>query len=92
MDDPLNRALFLQVSDRRTGQAPVDFEPLNEDALADETEGGHFLHDTVECGLVKDDGVLGLVFDFALGPLLLLGSFSAGGRCCSFCFGLWKTG
>jgi len=91
MDNPLNRALFLQMGDRRTGQAPVDLEPLDEDALADETEGGHFLHDAVECGLVEDDGVLGLVFNFTLGPLLLLGSFSTRGRCCCFCFGLWKT-
>lgn len=88
MNDSLNRALLLQMSDCCTGQAPVDLEPLDENALADETEGGHFLDDTVKCDLVEDDGVLGLVLDFALGPLLLFGCLPPRGCCCCFCFGL----
>lgn len=75
--DPLDRALLLQMSDSHAGQTTVDLESLNEDALADEAEGGNLLHDAVVCWFVEHDGVLGLVLDFALGPLLLLGGFSA---------------
>jgi hypothetical protein len=77
MNDPFNLSLFLQMSDRNPRQAPVDFQPLNEDALADKFESRDFLQDTVVGGFVKGDGVLGLVFYFALGPLLLLCRFSA---------------
>lgn len=76
MHDPLDRALLLQMSDGHASQTTVDLESLDEDALADEAEGGDFLHDTLVCRLVKHDGVLGLVLDFTLGPLLLLGGFS----------------
>jgi hypothetical protein len=71
-----------------TGQTAVDLKPLDEDALADETEGRNFLDDAVVCRLVKGDGVVGLVLDLSLGPLLLLRGFTAArGRWC-FCFGL----
>lgn len=56
-------------------QATIDFEPLYEDALADETEGWDFLHDTVIRGLVEGYSMIRLVLDFALGPLLLLRRF-----------------
>lgn len=74
--DPLDHALLLQMSDGHASQTTVDFESLNEDALTDEAEGGDFLHDAVVCWLVEHDGVLSLVLDFTLGPLLLLGGFS----------------
>jgi len=77
MDDPLDLSLFLQMSNRNSCQTAVDFQPLDEDALADEFEGGDFLQDTVIGGLVEGDGVLGLVFYFSLGPLLLLCGFAA---------------
>ena len=68
---------------------PVDLQPLDEDRLADETEGGDLLQDTVVGRLVEDDGVLRLVLDLALRPLLLLGSFAAtGGGLSGFCFRL----
>ena len=88
----LDQLLLLKVADSNAGQAAVNFETLNEDALADELEGGDFLQDTVVGGLVEGDSVLGLVLDLALGPLLLLGGFSAA-RCGwgSFCFGLSRV-
>ena len=76
--DPLDLTLLLKVPDSYPRQAPVDFQPLNEDGLADEAEGGDFLQDTVVRWLVEDDGVLRLVLDLALGPLLLLCSLAAG--------------
>lgn len=77
MNDPFDLSLFFQMSDRNPCQTPVDLQPLNEDALADKFESRDFLQDTVVGRLVKGDGMLGLVFYFALGPLLLLCGFSA---------------
>ena len=78
VNNPLDLALLLQMPNGYPGQAPVDLQPLDEDGLADEAEGGDFLQDTVVRWLVEDDGVLGLVLDLALGPLLLLCSLAAG--------------
>ena len=87
--NPLDLAIPLQVLDGNPSQRAVDLEPLDEDALRDETEGGDFLNDTVVQGLVERDGVLGLVLDLALGPLLLLGSLAAARRCgCCLSLGL----
>jgi len=77
MNDPLDLSFLLQMSDSNPCKTPVDLQPLDEDALADEFEGGDFLHDTVICGFVKGDGVLCFVLDFSLGPLLLLCGFAA---------------
>lgn len=77
MHDPLDLPLLLQMSDSNPCQAPVYLQSLDEDALADEAEGGNFLHDTVVGGLVKDDGVLSLVLDLSLGPLLLFRGLAA---------------
>ncbi len=75
----LDLTLLLQVPDSYPRQAPIDFETLDEDALADEAESWDFLQDTVIGRLVEDDSVLGLVLDLALGPLLLLCSLAAAG-------------
>ena len=77
--DGLNLTVPLQVGNSDTSQRAVDLETLDEDALGDELEGGDLLHDAVEESFVEGDGVLGLVLDLALGPLLLLGGFSSGG-------------
>lgn len=77
VDNRLDLTLFLQVPDRNAGERATDLQPLDEDGLADETEGGDLLHDTVVGRLVDHDGVLGLVLDLALGPLLLLGGLAA---------------
>jgi hypothetical protein len=91
VDDRLDELLPLEMPDSNASQAAVDFEALDENALADEFEGGDFLQDTVVGGLVEDDGVLGLVLDLSLGPLLLLRGFTtAGGSGGCFCFGLWE--
>lgn len=87
----LDQLLPLKMSNSNTGQAAVDLETLNEDALADELEGGDFLENTIEGGLVERDSVLGLILDLSLRPLLLLGGLAtAGGSGCCFCFGLQK--
>ena len=87
--NPLDLPLLLEVTDGDAGQAAVDLQPLDEDALADEAEGRDFLDDAVEQRLVDGDGVLSLVLDLALRPLLLLGSFAAtGGGLSGFCFRL----
>ena len=88
MHDPLNRPLLLQVPDGHPRETPVDLEPLDEDALADEAEGRDLLQDTVIGSLVEDDGVLRLVLDLALGPLLLLGSLATAGGCGCCCLSL----
>lgn len=78
VDDSLNRTLLLEVSDRNPSEATIDFESFDKDTLRDESEGWRFLEDTVISGLIKSDGVLRLVFNLALGPLLLLGGFATG--------------
>ena len=91
VDNPLDLALLLQVSDSNPRQRAVDLEPLNEDALRDEAERRDFLHDAVVQGLVQRNGVLGLVLDLALGPLLLLCRLAAARGCGGcLCFGLCK--
>ena len=89
--DALDGALLLEVADGDAGKRAVDTETLDEDGLRDEAEGGDLLHDAVEERLVGCDGVLGLVLDLALRPLLLLGGFATGfrGRC--FLFGLLNS-
>jgi hypothetical protein len=74
----LDQALLLQMSYGNACQASIDFQPFNENALADEAPCRCFLHDTVEGSLVTDNGVLGLVLDLSLRPLLLLSSLPAG--------------
>ena len=87
--DPLNLPLLLQVPDGYPRKTPVDLQTLDEDALADEAEGRDLLEDTVVGRLVEDNGVLRLVLDLALGPLLLLGSLAAARRCgCCLSLGL----
>lgn len=89
MHNGLDKLLLLEVADGNAGERAVDLETLDEDALADELEGGDFLQDTVVGVLVEDDGVLGLVLDLSLGPLLLLCGLATAARCrCCFCFGL----
>lgn len=75
VNDPLDLSFLLQMSNSNPCQTPIDLESLDEDALADKFEGGNLLYDTVVCGLVKGDGVLRLILDFSLGPLLLLCGF-----------------
>jgi hypothetical protein len=78
VDDSLDRTLLLEVSDRDPSEATIDLESFDEDALRNESECWRFLEDTIIGGLIKGDGVLRLVFNLALGPLLLLGCFATG--------------
>ncbi len=43
VDNPLNRTLLLEVSDRNPSQATIDLESFDEDALRNESEGRRFL-------------------------------------------------
>ena len=89
MDDPLDKAVLLQMPDRRPSERTVDFESLDEDTLADKLEGGHFFEDTIVGRFIQSHGVLGLVLDLSFRPLLLLCRLSSpSSTCCCFCFGL----
>jgi hypothetical protein len=89
MHNPLDLLILLEMANSDTSQTTVDLETLDEDALADEFEGGDFLQDTIIGGFVEADSVYGLILDLSLRPLLLFGGFSSTtrGGCC-FCFGL----
>ena len=76
VNDSFDRALLLKVSDRNPSKTTIDLESFDENTLRNESEGWRFLEDTIIGGLIKSDGVLRLVFNLALGPLLLLGGFS----------------
>ena len=60
-----------------TGKTAVYFEPLNEDALADETESRNFFKDSIVCGFVQDNSMLRLILHLSLRPLLFLRGFTA---------------
>lgn len=83
VDDRLDEALLVEVLDRDAGEGSVDLHALDEDRLADHLEGRDLLHDAVKGRLVADDGVVGLVLDLALAPLLLLGGTALGLRSCT---------
>ena len=89
MHNLLDLSFIGQVSNGNTGKRTIDFETFDENGLRDEPECGDFFENAIIGRLVENDGVLGLVFDLALGPFLLFGGFStrtgSGG---SFCFGL----
>ena len=82
----LDLPILLQMPDGNTRKTAIDLQPLDEDALADKSEGGNFLNDAVKGGLIEGDGVLGLILDLSLGPLLFLCGFAATRwrRCFSF--------
>jgi hypothetical protein len=52
MNDALDLAFLLQMSDCDARKTAVHFQSLDDDALADELEGGDFLQNAVVCGLV----------------------------------------
>jgi hypothetical protein len=72
--DATNGTFFFQMSDSGTSQRTVDAETINQDSGGDELVGWGFLDELIEDSLVENDGVVGLILDLSLGPLLLLSS------------------
>lgn len=72
VNDTLDLALALEVVDSQACKRTVDLQTVNEHTRGDHLERRHLLNDTLVESLVKSDGVLGLVLNAALGPLLLL--------------------
>ena len=68
--DDLDQVLVFQFSEGSTGERAVDAETVNQDGGGNELVGGHFLEQLVISGLVEDNGVVGLVLDLSLAPLL----------------------
>jgi hypothetical protein len=79
-NDGLDDAPLLEVSDALAGQRAVDLKTVDEGGDGHKTVGLDILVELVRGGLVEDDGVLGLVLDLALRPLLLLLLASSSGR------------
>jgi hypothetical protein len=79
-DDRLDHALLLKVLDALAGEGAVDLHSVDQDSDGDEAVGLDILVELVGSGLVQQDGVLSLVLDLALGPLLLLFLCSSSGR------------
>ena len=79
-DHRLDHALLLEVGDALAGQGTVDLHAVDENSDGDEAVGLDILVELLRGGLVEEDGVLGLVLDLALGPLLLLLLSSSSGR------------
>lgn len=70
--DGLNQALLLEVGDALAGERPVDLHAVDENSDGNQAVGLDILEELLRGALVEDDGVLGLVLDLALRPLLLL--------------------
>ena len=68
----LDLALLVELAERNTGQGAVDLQTIDHHGGGDELVCGYFLEDLLEGVLVECDGVVGLVLDLSLGPLLLL--------------------
>lgn len=62
----LDLTVLGEGTDDNTCEGPIDLQSLDQDGLGYESESGDLLHDTVVRGLIEDDGVLRLIFDFAL--------------------------
>lgn len=71
-DHRLDHALLLEVGDALAGERAVDLHTVDEGSDGDEAVGLDILVELLRGGLVEQDGVLGLVLDLALRPLLLL--------------------
>lgn len=71
-DDRLDHALLLELLDGLASERAVDLHSVDQDGNGDEAVGLDILVQLLSGGLVEQDGVLGLVLDLALGPLLLL--------------------
>lgn len=67
-DDRLDDALLLEVVEALSCQRAVDLHSVDEGGDGDEAVSLHILVELVGSGLVEEDGVLGLVLDFSLGP------------------------
>jgi len=75
VNNTLDLALLLQVSDGNPCKTAVNFQPLDEGGLGNHSEGRNFLQYTVIGSFVEGDDVLGLILDLSLGPFLLLRCF-----------------
>jgi hypothetical protein len=84
----LDLTLFREVADDKARKGPINLQPLDQNRLRDESEGGHFLQNTIVGGFVKYDSMLCLVLDFAFGPLLFLGGLASARGCWRGGFGL----
>lgn len=71
-DNGLDEALLLEVVEALAGQRSVDLHSVDENSDGDQTVRLDILVELLGGGLVEEDGVLGLVLDLALRPLLLL--------------------
>ena len=67
-----DETLVGELTDGSAGKGAVDAETVNENGGRDELVGGNLLHQLVVGGLVEDDGVVGLILNLSLGPLLLI--------------------
>ncbi|KND94066.1 hypothetical protein TOPH_01200 [Tolypocladium ophioglossoides CBS 100239] len=79
-DNRLDHALLLEVGDALARERAVHLHSVDEDGDGDEAVRLHILVELLGGRLVEKDGVLGLVLDLALGPLLLLLLCSSSGR------------
>jgi hypothetical protein len=70
--DGLDDAGCEEFLDGHTGKRPIDSQTIDKDRGRDELVCGDFLQELVMGRLVKHHGIVGLVLDFAFGPLLLL--------------------
>lgn len=59
----LNQLLLLQVLERRSRQAAIDLESVDEGGDGDEAVGLDVFVEFVGGGFVEDDGVVGFVLD-----------------------------
>jgi hypothetical protein len=79
-NDRLDDTLLLEVGNALAGQRAVDLETVDEGSDGHQAVGLDILVQLLGSVLVEDDGVLGLVLDLALRPLLLLLLASSSGR------------
>lgn len=82
-DNGLDDTPLLEVGEGLASQGAVDLHAVDEGGNSDEAVRLDVLVELLGESLVEDDGVLGLVLDLALRPLLLLLLSSSCGRLCS---------
>lgn len=65
MNDSLDAALLLQMSDSNSRKTSVNLQSLDQDRWADEFVGWHIFEDSVVGRLVQDHSVLSLILDLS---------------------------
>lgn len=80
--DHLNETLAFHFPEGLSGNGGIHLHTIHQDGWCDQLVSGNLLEQLIIGGLIQGDGIVGLLLDLSLGPLLLLGLATTGARAC----------